>query len=195
MDEAVDAAEVDEGAELREPDDHAFADLADGQRAEQLLFLLVELFLQHLALREHHPMALVVEVDHLQAQALADEFVEVAHRLAPDLRCGTKPRMPRSTRTPPLTTCVTVGLDHFVVIVSGDDLFPGLERSSPALGEEQRAVLVVDPVDHDLELVVDLEVLSARSPATVRGRGRIPLRLSADVDEELVLILGDDDAR
>ena len=40
VDEAVDAAEVDERAELRQPDDDAFADLADLQRAEQLLLLL-----------------------------------------------------------------------------------------------------------------------------------------------------------
>ena len=40
VDQAVDAAEVDERAELGEPDDDALADLADGQRAEQLLLLL-----------------------------------------------------------------------------------------------------------------------------------------------------------
>ena len=137
VDEAVDAAEVDERAELREPHDDAFADLADGQRAEQLLLLLVEFFFEHLALREHDAMALVIEVDHLQAQLLADEFVEVADRLAADLRCGDEAAHAEVDEDAALDDLRDRRFDHFVVVVRFDDLFPGLERAGAAFAEEQ----------------------------------------------------------
>ena len=44
----------------------------------------------------------------LSDEALADEFVEIADRLPRICDAGTNPRIPKSTSTPPLTTCVTV---------------------------------------------------------------------------------------
>ena len=65
VNQAVDAAEIDERTEIGEPHDDAFADLADFQRVEQLLFLCLKLFFQYQALREHDAMTLMIEIDDL----------------------------------------------------------------------------------------------------------------------------------
>ncbi len=70
MDEPVDAAQIHECSELCQPHDHAFADLSDLERAEQLLFLRVQLLFQNQTLRENYAMPFVVEIDDLEAQLL-----------------------------------------------------------------------------------------------------------------------------
>jgi hypothetical protein len=48
-------------------------------------------------------------------------------------------------------------------------------------------------VDHDFQGVADLELLGLDREREL-AEGENPLGLAADVDEQLVLILGDDDA-
>ena len=193
MDQPIDAAEVDERAELREPDNHAFANLADGERSKQLLLLGVELFFEHLTLGENDPMALVIKVDDLEPQALTDEFVEIADRLAANLRGGDKAAHAEVDENAALDDLRDRRLDDFVVVVRGDDLFPGLERASAAFAQEQRTVLIVDAVNHDFERVADLEVFGLDGEAEF-AEGQRALGLAADVDEQFVLVLRDDDA-
>src|SRR5579875_1868555 len=67
MNKPVDAAQIDEGAELGQAYDDAFPDLPDRQRPEQLGLLLVQLLFEDQALREDDAVPLMIEVDHLQA--------------------------------------------------------------------------------------------------------------------------------
>ena len=69
-----------------------------------------------------------------------------------------------------------------------------LRRAGALLAEEQRAVLVVDPVDHDLELVADLQFLRLDRDRQL-AEAEDTFGLAADVDEQLVLILRDDETR
>ena len=86
--QAVDAAEVDEGAVVGDVLDHAAEDLALGQRVERVLLLLgVLLFEEHLA-GEHDVAALLVDLDDAHAQFLPAQGVEVADRAHVDLRTG-----------------------------------------------------------------------------------------------------------
>src|SRR6202163_2208866 len=193
VDEAVDAAEVDERAELREPHHDAFADLSDLQRAEQLLLLGVELFFEHLPLAQYDAMALVVEVDDLEPQLLADELVEVADGLAADLRRRDEPAHAEVDENAALDDLRDGRFDHFVVVVGLDDLLPGLQGAGAAFAQIELAVLVVDPVDHDFQGVADLELLGFDRERELAER-QDALGLAADVDEQFVLVLGDDDA-
>ena len=193
VDEAVDAAEVDECAELCKTNDDAFADLTDGQRAEQLLFLLVEFFFQNLALREHDAMAFVIEVDHFEAQAFADEFVEVADGLTTDLRCGDEAAHAEVDQDAALDDLRDRCFDHFVVVVCGDDFFPRLEGTRAAFAQEEGAVLVIDPVDHDFEGVTDFEFFWFDRKREL-AEGKRTFRFAADVDEQFVLVFRNDDA-
>ncbi len=86
--QAVDAAEVDERAVVGDVLDHAAEDLALGERVERVLLLLrVLLFEEHLA-REHDVAALLVDLDDAHAQLLAAQRVEVPDGTDVDLRAG-----------------------------------------------------------------------------------------------------------
>ena len=136
MNEAVDPAEIDKSAELRKTYDDALADLSDGQRAEELGLLLVELFFEHLPLREDDAMPFVVEVDHLEAQPLADDLFEIADGLTPDLRRGDEAAHPEIDENAAFDDLRHRRFDDFVVFVRRDDFFPRLERASAALARE-----------------------------------------------------------
>ena len=138
-------------------------------------------------------MALVGEVDHLEPQLLADQFVEVADGLATDLRGGDEPAHAEVDQNAALDDLGDRRFDHFVVVVRFDDLFPGLEGARAALAQIELAVLVVDPVDHDFQGGADDEFLRFDRERKL-AEGQDALGLAADVDQQFVLIFGDDDA-
>src|SRR5687768_15951197 len=88
--QAVDAAEIDERAVVGDVLDHAAQHLAFGQRFERRLLLLgILLFKEHLA-REHDVAALLVDLDHAHAELLPLQRVEIAHRSNVDLAARQK---------------------------------------------------------------------------------------------------------
>src|ERR1019366_2040598 len=84
--EAVDAAEIDERAVLGDVLDDAADDLALFQGLEGLRLLLVALFLEEHAPAEDDVAALLVELDDLELVGLPDELVQVADGPKVDLR-------------------------------------------------------------------------------------------------------------
>ncbi len=84
--QAVDAAEIDERAVVGEVLDRAAQRLALGQRVERRLLLLGVLFLEQDLAREHDVAALLVDLDDAHPELLALQRVEVAHRPHVDLR-------------------------------------------------------------------------------------------------------------
>src|ERR1043165_1890580 len=88
MQQAVDAAQIDERAVVGDVLDDPLEDLALGECLQGVLLLLgVLLFEQRLA-GEHDVAALLVDLDHAHAQFLAAQRIEVAHRANVDLRAG-----------------------------------------------------------------------------------------------------------
>src|SRR5579872_4413744 len=86
VEQAVDAAEVDERPVVGNVLDDAAEDLALGERVERVLLLFgVLLFEEHLA-REHDVAALLVDLDDAHAQFLAAQGIEVADGTDVDLR-------------------------------------------------------------------------------------------------------------
>ena len=88
VDQAVDALEVDEGAEVDDVGDLALDHLAGLEAAEDLLADLLALLLEHGAAREHDVVAGAVELDHLALELLAHELVEVLDAADVDQRGG-----------------------------------------------------------------------------------------------------------
>src|SRR5262249_50610170 len=77
VEEAVDAAEVDEGAELGDVPDDALADLAGLDLGQQFLLHLLALVLQQLAAADDDVAARLVDFEDLALDRLADELAEV----------------------------------------------------------------------------------------------------------------------
>ena len=193
MNQAVDAAEVDERAEIGQTHDDAFANLSDLERVEQLLLLRLQLFFEHEPLREHDAMALVIEIDHFQAQMLADELVEIADRLAADLRGRNEAAHAEIDEHAALDDLRDGRFDHFVAFVRFDDFLPRLERAGAALGEKERSVQLVDAMDHHFERVADVQQFRIDCERELAER-KDAFGLAADVDEHFVLIFLDDRA-
>ena len=78
--QAVDAAEVDEGTVLGDVLDHAVDDRAFVQRLQQLGALFAHRSLDHRAARQHDVVALAVELDDLELHGLALERAHVLDR-------------------------------------------------------------------------------------------------------------------
>jgi hypothetical protein len=86
--QAVDAAEIDEGAVIGDVFDHASDDGTFLQRLEQLGALLALASLDHGAARQHDVVALAVELDDLELHGLVFVRRGVLHRAGVDQRAG-----------------------------------------------------------------------------------------------------------
>src|SRR6185295_18468102 len=88
VDQAVHAVEIDEGAEVDDVRDLAVDDVARVEPVEDRLPHLLALVLEDGAARQDDVVARAVELDHLAAELLAHELVEVLHAADVDERCG-----------------------------------------------------------------------------------------------------------
>jgi hypothetical protein len=102
--QAVDAAEVDERTVVGEVLDHALDDRAFLQLVEQLAALGAVFLLDDRAARDDDVVALLVELDDLELERLALEVARVAHGAHVHERTGRNARTKSiSTVKPPLT--------------------------------------------------------------------------------------------
>ena len=208
VDEAVDAAEVDEHAERGDRADRAGDLLADLQAAEQLVALLAALLVEGDLLGQDQAVGLAVDLEDLEPELAADE----RHQLLGDLLGGV-------ARLVVLRTAREV-----------DDLADRDEAADAAVDDEAALVVVDDRrLDDDarLELLLHRAPLALETGAAERqddvalgrfgledvdedgvadGQLRLALAvtteqlavaddafaLGADVDEDLVLVDADD---
>src|ERR1700736_6201366 len=77
MQQAIDAAEVDEGAVIGDVLHRAFEDDALFEHFERLLFERGALALEHAAARHHHVSARAIELQNLKTSALPDVSIEI----------------------------------------------------------------------------------------------------------------------
>ena len=166
VDEAVDAAEVDEDAERRDRADGAGDLLADLQAAEQLVALLAALLVEGDLLRQDQAVRLAVDLEDLEPELAADE----RHQLLGDL-------LGRVARLVVLRAAREV-----------DDLADRDEAADAAVDDEAALVVVDDRrLDDDarLELLLHGAPLALQAGAAERqddvALGRLRLE---DVDED-----------
>src|SRR3954454_17205811 len=139
VDQAVDAAEVDEDAERRDRADRAGDLLADLQAAEQLVALLAALLIEGDLFGQDQAVGLAVDLEDLEPKLAADE----RHQLLGDL-LGRVARL------------VVLGSPREV-----DDLADRHEAADAAVDDEA-ALVVVD--DRRLDDDAGLELLLHRAP-------------------------------
>ena len=109
VEQAVNAAEIDERAEVRDVLHDALTDLILLQVLHQLLALAGALVLEDHAARDDDVAAALVQLDDLELELLAEQLVDVGDAAKRDLRSGRKASTPmRSTTTPPLIFLTSV---------------------------------------------------------------------------------------
>src|SRR5258707_4649006 len=84
--QAVDAAQIDERAVVGDVLDHALEHFALGEGLERVLLLFGVLFFEERLARQHDVAALLVDLDHAHAQLLAAQRVEISHGTDVNLR-------------------------------------------------------------------------------------------------------------
>ena len=191
--QAVDAAEIDEGTVVGDVLDHAVDDLALLEGLQRVGAQLLPLLLQERPPREHDVAAALVELDDLELEPLALHLLQVANR--PEVHLGA--RQERLHADVHGQAALHPGqhraLDGLVRLVGGADLVPDLEPVRLLLGEHDPAVLALGVLDQDVDLVAGLDeqraVLVHELPGVDQSFG-----LEAHVHLDVVVVHRGDEA-
>jgi hypothetical protein len=153
VDEAVDAVEVHEGAEVDDVRDLALDHEAGLQAVQDLLALLLALLLEHRAAREHHVVARAVELDDLALDLLGHELVEVRDPADVHERRGQEAAHAQVDDQAALDDLDHGALDGLPALGRRLDAPPCLLEARALLGHDEAAVLVLLGEDQRVDLL------------------------------------------
>src|SRR6185295_4745968 len=179
--QAVHAAEVDEGAEVGDVLDHALPDLVDRQLLHQDVALRLALRLEQHAARHHDVPAPLVQLDDLELEALAEQLVDVWNAPQRDLAAGQE-----GVHAHQVDDDAAFDLfdqragDAFILLVRLADPFPDAHEVGFLFRKHDRAFLVLEVLEEHLDLVAFLEALRIFE---LVDRHRA-FRLEADVEDD-----------
>src|SRR5262245_18419202 len=181
--EAVDAAQIDERAVVGDVLDDALEHLAFGERAERVLLLFRVLFLEQRLARQHDIAALLVHLDDAHAQLLAAQRIQVPDGTHVDLRPGQERAHADVDREPALDALDDATDDDLALGIGLLDLVPDLHLLRFFAREDDVALAVLGALEQHVDdvaglhrdLAVLVEELVDRDDA---------FRLVADVDDD-----------
>jgi hypothetical protein len=196
VDQPVHAVQVDEGAEVDDVRDRSVDDVARVEPVQDRLPHLLPLVLEDGAAREDDVVARAVELDHLRAQLLAEELVQILDAADVDERCGQEAahaEVEDESALDDLDHLAGHRLARFRRLL---DRLPRHLEARALLGEDQAAFGVLLGEHESVDLVADADLVGRVDGAADRQlRHRDDaLRLVADVDEDLVLVDAHDGA-
>ena len=169
VDQAVDAVEVDEGAEVHDVGDLALDDEARLQALQDRLALLLALLLQHGAAAQHHVVARAVELYDLALDVLAEVLVQVRHAADVDQRRGQEATHAEVDDQAALDDLDHGADDRLAGLGRGLDAAPGALEAGALLGQDQAAVLVLLGEDESVDLFAELDLLGRVDGLADRG--------------------------
>jgi hypothetical protein len=141
---------------------------------------------------QHDVAALLVELDDLEAVALAEQIVEVAHRAQIDLRTGQEGLHAAADgdREAALYARADDAFDELVALARGRNLVPNLEAVRLLFGDNAKTVFVFAALQEDID---DVSNLDGHLSVDDEFRGSDgAFRLVANVDDDIVLGDGND---
>ena len=194
MQQAVDAAQIDEGAVIGDVLDHARENLAFLQLGDQLGARFGAALLQHGAARDHDVAARAIHLQDLERLRRAHQRADVAHRADIDLAAGQERHGAGEIDGEAALDAAEDDAGDALVFLEG--LLERVQASSRrAFSRLQHgfAVLVFHALEIDLDGVADLDL------GLLAGGGEFLERDAAfgfqsDIDEGEVVFDGDDDA-
>ena len=154
--QAVDPTEVHERTEVDDGGDNALADLALLQLVEERLANLGLGLLQPGATRQHHVVAVLVELDDFGLELHADIGLEVTDTAHLDQRGGQEAAQADVDDQAALDDLDDGTGDNAVLFLDLLDRAPGALVLGAFLGEDETPLLVLLLLDQGLDLVADL---------------------------------------
>src|SRR3954468_15827198 len=190
VDQAVHPVEVDERAEVDDVRDLPLDDVARVEPVENLLTLLLALLLEHGAPRQHDVVARAVELDHLAAQLLAEELVEILDAADVDQRRGQEAADAEVEDQAALDDLDHAAVHRVARLGGALDVLPRELEARALLRQDQAPLGVLLRQYERVDLVAEVDLVERVHGAPDRqlGDGDHALRLVADVDEHLVLV-------
>ena len=183
--QAVEAAEIDERAVLGEVLDDSGEDRAFFQVLERLGALLVLLAFEQVLARDDDVAALLVQLDDRDFDGLALHAVQIADGAQVNLRAGQKRvRAENVDGQAALDAVDDDGLDRLLLVVRLLDFFPGVNALRLLVREVDVAFLGLALVAHHVDLVAGLELGLALVIEHFRQRQHA-FRLGADIDDHV----------
>src|SRR5271169_3367185 len=143
VEQAVDAAEIDEGAVFGDVLHMTVHDLALGERFHQLGALGVQLFLENRAAADDYVAAAAVELGDADLHFGARQVVEVLRGAQVKLRAGQKRANTDVHDEATLDAVHHFAGDGFLGLVGGFDFFPSAATQHLLVGENREAVFVL----------------------------------------------------
>ena len=143
MDEAVDAVEVDEGAEVDDVGDGALDDVADVELVDDLLTDLLALLFEDGAARQHDVVAVAVHLDDAAVELLADVLGKVLHAADVDQRGGQEAAHAEVEDEAALDDLDDRALHRRAALVRVLDALPRLLEAGPLLAQDEAPVGVL----------------------------------------------------
>ena len=190
VDQAVDAVEVDERAEIDDVRHDTRDGLARGEIVEDALANLTALLLKHGAARQHDVVARAVELDHLAAQLLTAELLEILHAADIDQRGRQEAADAEVDDQAALDDLDDRAVDGLAGLGGSLNALPRLLEAGALLRQDQAAVLILLLHDQSVDLFAHLDLVTGVNGAADAqlGDGNDTLALVADVDQDLVLV-------
>ena len=159
VEQAVDAAEVDECTEVGDVLDDALPHLILLQLLHELLALAGALVLEDHAARDDDVAAALVELDDLELELLAEQLVDVRHATERDLRAGEERVDAHEVDDhAALDLLDERAFDRLVGLVRDADLLPHAHEVGFLLRKDDRAFLILEVLEQDFDFVARLEV-------------------------------------
>ncbi len=192
--QAVDAAEVDERTVVGDVLDHALDDLAFLERLDDLVPLLGAGLLQHHAAGHDDVAAPLVHLEDLERLRRVHQRADVAHRADVDL--GTRQERHGAVEVDGETALHLVedlAGDLLVLLERGLEADPRFLAAGLLARQDGLAERVLDALKIDLDLIADRNILFTGATAEFLQRNAA-FHLEADVDDREVLLEGDHDA-
>ena len=168
VEEAIDATEVDERAEVGDVLDGPPADLVEFDLRHQVGLLLLALLLQQFATADDDVHARLIDFDDLALKFGTDELADIANPADRDLRSRQEDRDFDVDEKTAFDLPHHFALDDVAFLVGGDHLFPTLDPVRLALRQEDLALLILDILQEHIHRVsffdLAIEMVSWNDP-------------------------------
>src|SRR5690606_12638952 len=190
--QAVDAAEVNERTVIGDVLDHAIEDLAFLEVGHQFRTGFGAALFQHGAARHDDVAAATVHLEDLERGRLAHERTDIAHRTDVDLAAGQEGHGARQVDGE--TTLDLAEDDAFDALVGVEallQLLPGFLAAGLVAADHRLALGILDTVEEDLDDAADLHFRRAARGGEFLERNPT-FAFQADIDQGKIILDADD---